>query len=199
MPTFPITNFQNLSLRSQNPTRVTSTINGIEQRSSLGAQYYQLTATFQNLTQSDQRKLLAFIDEMRGPLTGFDLQLPSYLGNSTGAYSGSISVATNTAAGQTSIPITTAAANGVTVLKAGDLIRFSNHNKVYAVKADVVAVSGNETLTLSQPLRTAVTTSHTITHKTVSIFVRFSNEINEFQMDANLYPTFSIDFQEVLS
>lgn len=198
MPTFPSIPFSNVSLRSVNPTRVTQSINGVIQRQAIGAQYYSITASFQNLTQAQQRQLFGFMEEMRGPLTTFDLQLPDYLADSTGAFTGTITVATNTAAGSTTVPITSAASNGVVVLKAGDLIRFSNHNKIYAVAADVTAVAGNETLTLTQPLRSAVTTSHTITHKDVSVSVRFASDNAEFFTDVSLYPSFVIEFVEVL-
>ena len=165
MSTFPSIPFTDVTLRSVNPTRVTTSINGVIQRQAIGAQYFAVTGSFSNLTQTQQRQLFGFIEQMRGPLTAFNLQLPDYLADSTGDFTGTITVATNTSAGATSIPITSSAANGVVILRAGDLIRFSNHNKVYTVASTVTAVSGNETLTLSQPLRSAVTTSHTITHK----------------------------------
>lgn len=84
------------------------------------------------------------------------------------------------------------------VLKAGDLIRFSNHTKLYAVAADVTAVTGNETITLTTPLRSAVTTSHTVSHKDIQASVRFLNDNQEFNMDAQQFPSFEIDFKEVL-
>lgn len=199
MPTFPLTNFSNMTMRSVNPTRVTTAINGIEQRSAIGSQYYTFVANFNNLNQADQRKLMAFIDEMRGPLTTFDLALPSYLGNSTGAFTGAITTAAGSSLGATTVTITSAAANGVTVLKAGDLIRFASHTKVYTVKTDVVAAAGNETVTLSQPLRAAVLTSTTVTHQSVSASVRFSQEIGEFSVGQDLYANFSIEFNEVLT
>jgi len=200
MPSFPSLPIANMSMRSINPTRVTTTINGLEQRSSLSAQYYQLTVNFENLTQSDQRQLLAFIDEMRGPLTAFDITLPDYLGDRTGAVY-SIAVRTTTSAGATSVPITASGApNGSIVLKAGDLIRFSNHNKVYSVASNVSITSTNGTITLTTPLRSGVTaTTHTVTADNVSMSVRFTNDINEFQIGADLYPSFSIELQEVLT
>lgn len=198
MPTFPTLPISDMNVRSVNPTRVTKSINGLEQRQAIGSQYYEVTATFRNLTQAQQRQLQGFINEMKGPLTGFDITLPDYVGDSTGTYTGSITVATNTAAGASSVPVTTAASNGVVVLKAGDLIRFSNHNKIYAVAADVTAVTGNETITLTTPLRSAVTTSHTVSHKDVQMFVRFVNDNQEFSMDTSQFPSFEIDFREVL-
>lgn len=199
MPTFPITAFNNMTMRSINPTRVTTAINGIEQRSAIGSQYYQFTADFRNLNQADQRKLMAFIDEMRGPLTAFDLPLPDYLGDSTGAFTGTVTLAADAAIGATTVSITSAAADGVTVFKAGDLLRFATHTKVYTVKTDVVAAAGNETVTLSQPLRAAVTNGGTVTHQNVNASVRFSQDIQEFFVGANEYANFSLEFNEVLS
>jgi len=196
---FPTIPFTNMSLRSINPTRITSTINGIEQRASVGAQYYSLTVSFSNLTQAYQRQLFAFVDEMRGPLTNFDIALPDYLGNSTGSYTGSITVNGAVSAGATSVIVATSASNGTVILKAGDLLRFASHNKLYAVKSDITAGSGGAaTILLTQPLRSALTNSSSVTHRSLSMNVRFASDNQEFQVDASLYPTFDIEFVEVL-
>lgn len=199
MPTFPSIPFTNMTLRSNNPTRVTTAINGIEQRDSLGAQYYSLNVTFQNLSKANQRLLMAFIDEMQGPLTAFDIALPSYLGNSTGVYTGTISVPGSHAVGSTTVNITTPTATiGDVVLKAGDLVRFSNHSKIYSVKSDRTASPPSAvTLSLNQALRSAVS-AVTLTHTNLTMSVRFSEDIGDFSVDQREYATFSLSFNEVL-
>lgn len=199
MPTFPLTEFTNMSMRSINPTRVTTVLNGIEQRSAIGAQYFQFTATFANLSKTDQRKLMGFIDEVKGPLTEFDLALPDYLGDSTGAHTGAITLNANFAAGVSSVTATATASAGVVLLRAGDLITFASHDKIYSVKADVTQPgAGAATITLTQALRSAVVSATAITHQNVVASVRFTNEINEFSVDQNEYANFQIEFNEVL-
>ena len=199
MPTFPNIPFTNMSLSSNNPTRVTKSINGIEQRDALGSQYYSLNVTFQNLSKANQRTLMGFIDEMQGPLTAFDIALPSYLGNSTGVYTGTISVPGSHAVGSTTVNITTPTAGvGDIVLKAGDLVRFSNHSKVYSVKSDRTANPPSAvTLTLNQALRSAVS-AVTLVHQSLTMSVRFADDISNFQVDQREYATFSLTFNEVL-
>lgn len=195
---FPNIPFSDVTLRSINPTRITQVINGVEQRSAVGSQYFQLTATFRNLTKANQRALMAHIDEMRGPLTAFEITLPDYLGDSTGAFTGAITLAATASAGASTVSISSAAANGVIVLKAGDLIRFASHNKVYMVKNDVTAVTGNETVNLTQPLRAAVTNTSSVTHQNLTMSVRYSQDIGEFSVDPSEYANFSLEFTEVL-
>lgn len=196
---FPNIPFSDMTLRSVNPTRITQVINGVEQRSAVGAQYFQLTANFSNLSKANQRALMAHIDEMRGPLTAFDITLPDYIGDSTGAWTSTITLAANASTGANSVSVTSAASDGVVILKAGDLIRFASHNKVYMVKSDVTAVTGNETITLTQPLRAAVTNGTTVTHQNVNMSVRYSQDIGEFRVDPSEYASFTLEFTEVLS
>lgn len=199
MPTFPITDFTNMSMRSINPTRVTTVLNGIEQRSAIGAQFFQFTATFANLSKLDQRKLMGFIDEVKGPLTEFDLALPDYLGDSTGAHTAAITLNAGFAIGATSVTATASATAGVILLRAGDLITFASHKKIYSVKADVTQPgAGAATVTLTQALRSAVLTATAIKHQNVVASVRFINEINEFSVDQNEFASFQIEFNEVL-
>lgn len=199
MANFPSIDFTNMVMRSFNPTRITTTINGIEQRSSIGAQYYGLTVNFQNLTQSEQRQLLGFIDEMAGPLTEFEITLPDYLGDSTGTYSGTITTNGTASEGVSSVPVTTSASSGVTILKAGDLVRFAGHTKVYSVKSNIVTTSGGAaTILLTQQLRSSVSGSTTVTHKNLTMNVRFADITAEFEIDPSLYPSFDLDFVEVL-
>lgn len=195
---FPNIPFSDMTLRSVNPTRVTQVVNGIEQRSAVGAQYFTLTANFRNLTKANQRLLMAHIDEMRGPLTAFEIALPDYIGDTTGSPF-TLTVATTAAAGATSVAVSCSAVNGVTVLKAGDLVRFASHNKIYMVKADVVAVTGNETITLTQPLRASVASSSTVTHTDLTMSVRYSEDIGEFSVDPSEFANFSLEFTEVLT
>ena len=199
MATFPITEFDNITMRSINPTRVTTVLNGIEQRSAIGAQFYQFTAAFENLSKSDQRKLMAFIDEVKGPLTEFDLALPDYLGDSTGGHTATLTVSSTASANAISVLVTTSATTGATLLKAGDLIQFASHKKLYSVKADVLQPGvGSATITLTQALRSAVASSTTVAHQNISASVRFAGDINEFSVDQTEFASFQLEFNEVL-
>lgn len=184
-----------MNISSINPTRMNRTLNGVVQRSSSTGQYFSITATYSALSQSEQRQISAHINAQAGPLQSFALALPDYLGDSTGDYTGSITTNGTNAVGATNIGIT--ATGTYPTLRAGDLIQFANHDKLYTVTADVN--SPGTSVTIYPPLRTAVTTGSTVKHKDLTITVRYSNENQEFTIGLDQFPTFTIEFEEVLS
>jgi hypothetical protein len=188
---------QNITLESVTPTIVLKTINGREQRTQVAGQYFTFTSTFGNLSEEEGKALLGFIGEVRGNLTTFTMVFDgSNLGNSSGVYSGSIS-ATGSANAST-VTATSSATSGNNVFKAGDLIKFANHNKVYMVTATVNATTGGAlSIPISPPLRTAVS-STAVTHKSVPITVRLAEDVNGFTMDPSLFSSYDMKFIEVL-
>ena len=196
MPSFPSVDFTDCGISSNTPTLVTKSINGVEERATIAGQYWTVGATFRNLSDSERRQLIGFIMKSRGPYSTFDLTLPTTLDDSTGNYTGTITVATATA-GNLSFTATVSASNTL-ILKAGDFIKFSNHNKVYMVTDDATSVGTNLTVSLYPAIRTSATSSHTVTHKNVPMTVRFATDNIPFSLDQKLFSSVDIDFIEVL-
>lgn len=196
MPSFPSVDFTDCSVSSNTPTLVTKSINGVEERATIAGQYWTVGATFRNLSDSERRQIIGFIMKSRGPYSTFDLTLPTTLDDSTGNYTGTITVATATA-GNLSFTATVSASNTL-ILKAGDFIKFSNHNKVYMVTDDATSVGTNLTVSLYPAIRTSATSSHTVTHKNVPMTVRFATDNIPFSLDQKLFSSVDIDFIEVL-
>lgn len=196
MPSFPSVDFTDCSISSNTPTLVTRSINGVEERATIAGQYWTVAATFRNISDSERRQLLGFIMKSRGPYSTFDLTLPTTLDDSTGNYTGTITVATATA-GNLSFTATVSASNTL-ILKAGDFIKFSNHNKVYMVTDDATSVGTNLTVNVYPAIRTSATSSHTVTHKNVPMTVRFATDNIPFNLDQKLFSSVDIDFVEVL-
>lgn len=196
MPSFPSVDFTDCSISSNTPTLVTRSINGVEERATIAGQYWTVAATFRNISDSERRQLLGFIMKSRGPYSTFDLTLPTTLDDSTGNYTGTITVATATA-GNLSFTATVSASN-TSILKAGDFIKFSNHNKVYMVTDDATSVGTNLTVNVYPAIRTSATSSHTVTHKNVPMTVRFATDNIPFNLDQKLFSSVDIDFVEVL-
>jgi hypothetical protein len=188
--------FTDCSISSNTPTLVTRSINGVEERATIAGQYWSVAATFRNISDSERRQLLGFIMKSRGPYSTFDLTLPTTLDDSTGNYTGTITVATATA-GNLSFTATVSASNTL-ILKAGDFIKFSNHNKVYMVTDDATSVGTNLTVNVYPAIRTSATSSHTVTHKNVPMTVRFATDNIPFNLDQKLFSSVDIDFVEVL-
>ena len=195
MAAFPSITPDSMTMSSVNPTRMNRTLNGIVQRTSSTGQYFTLTASFGALSQTEQRQISAHINAQSGPLQSFALSLPSYLGDSTGSYSGSITTNGTNAVGATTIGIN--ATGTYPTLKAGDLIQFANHDKLYTVTADVN--SPGTSISITPPLRTAVSGGSTVKHKSLTITVRYATENQEFTIGLEQFPSFNIEFEEVLS
>lgn len=193
MAAFPSITPTSINLSSVNPTRMAMTLNGVTERNSSTGQFFRLSADFSNLSQAQVRQILAHVNGEGGPLNSFTFTLPSYLGDSTGTFSGTISVNASASIGATSATITGTSLT-YPALKAGDLIKFSNHSKLYTITSDVVTT----TMNFYPPLRTAITSAHTVTHKSVPITVRYASDNQEFSIGTDLFTGFNLEFEEVL-
>jgi hypothetical protein len=197
MPTFPSIQPTSAQMRKINPTRITTTLNGIEQRESSAGQYFALILEFNNLSQSEQRQIQGLFAETGGAVQTFDYQLPDFIGDSTGTYSAGISMTSTYGAGVSTVLIN--AGGSAIDLKAGDVVTFTGHDKVYMLTADTVLDSGsNYILKIDPPLRAGVTATTAVTHKNVTMKARFASDNQEFDVDPNLYANFSIEIVEVL-
>ena len=91
--------------------------------------------------------------------------------------------------------------SGSGTLKAGDFIKFANHDKIYMVVADQSDISTGS-LTIEPPLTTAVSSSN-ITYDNVPFTVHLTNDIQEFGVvgtanDGALLYQFEFDVEESL-
>jgi hypothetical protein len=197
MPTFPSIQPTSAQMRKINPTRITTTLNGIEQRESSAGQYFALILEFNNLSQSEQRQIQGLFAETGGAVQTFDYQLPDFIGDSTGTYSAGISMTSTYGAGVSTVLIN--AGGSAIDLQAGDVVTFTGHDKVYMLTADTVLDSGsNYILKIDPPLRAGVSATTAVTHKNVTMKARFASDNQEFDVDPNLYANFSIEIVEVL-
>ena len=193
MAAFPTITPSSISLVSVNPTRIATTLNGIEQRASGTGQYYRITAEYSNLTQAQVRQIMGHMAGESGPLNSFTFQLPTYLGTITGSGASMGTVGT-TPIGSSSVSLTVGSGSSP-YFKAGDLFKFANHNKVYQATADSTTTS----LVFKPPVRATVPTSTAITTTSLSMTVRYATDNQEFSINTDQYSSFSIEFIEVLS
>ena len=185
-----------MSITSINPTKVTSSLNGIEQRIASTGQYFRFVGTYSNLPQASQRAIFAHIQSQAGPLNAFTISLPTYMGNSTAGFTGTLTAVTETV--NDPVITATASSNNTAVLKAGDLIKFSNHNKIYTVTNNVTSGAGGScTINIFPALKQSIT-SGTITHIGVQPTVRYASDNAEFSLGADQFTSFTLEFIEVL-
>ena len=143
-----------LSITSNEPMYEVETVSLKIQRASQDVQRWELNFGVVGTAETQ-------VDLLVGSVTNVDTvesmtmpQLPSVdAANTIGV---SRAITSGAAAGASSVPINS---NGV--LSKGSFIKFSNHNKLYLVTADVA--SGNPvSVAIYPPLRSAVTTAHTL-------------------------------------
>ena len=85
-------------------------------------------------------------------------------------------------------------------LKAGDLIKFANHSKVYMVQSDIDSNSSGElTVLISPNLVAALADNEAVTVNKPSFTVYLENNEIMYSTDASGLYTISFDVREVIS
>src|SRR5210317_1474577 len=196
--TFPISNskFSTMGIRTSQDTIITITDSGKKLSRQIDGQRFGFTAQIITAKRSDvYGELMAFIMKQRSSRENFTI-VPPEVSNARGTASGT---PTGTAsAGATSI---TLGGTGTGTLKAGDFIKFANHDKVYMVVADQSDISTGS-LTIEPPLTTAVSSSD-IQYDNIPFTVHLTNDVQEFGVsgadkDGNLYYEYQFDVEESL-
>ena len=195
---FPISSakFQTLGIKSIQDTILSKTVSGKKLARQIDGQRWGFTAKIITAKRSDvYGDLMAFIVKQRSGKENFTI-IPPEVEDARGTASG---IPTGTAsAGATSI---TLGGTGTGTLKAGDFIKFANHDKVYMVVADQSDISTG-TLTIEPPLTTAISSS-TIVYDNVPFTVYLTNDVQEFgavgaDNNGNVLYQFEIDVEEAL-
>ena len=196
--TFPISTakFQTLGIKSMQNTIISKSASGKKLARQIDGQRWGFTARIITAKRSDvYGELMAFIVKQRSGKENFTV-VPPEVKNARGTASG---IPTGTAsAGATSI---TLGGTGTGTLKAGDFIKFANHDKVYMVVADQSDISTG-TLTIEPPLTTAISAS-TIVYDNVPFTVYLTSDMQEFgaigaDKDGNVLYQFEIDVEEAI-
>ena len=195
---FPISTakFESLGIKSIQNTIISKTVSGKKLARQIDGQRWGFTARVITAKRSDvYGELMAFIIKQRSGKENFTI-IPPEVENARGTASGTPNGTAS--AGDTSI---TLGGSGSGTLKAGDMIKFANHDKVYMVVADQSDISTG-TLTIEPPLTTAVS-SIDITYDNVPFTVHLTNDIQEFGVagadkDGNALYQFEFDVEESL-
>ena len=189
---YPITPVpRSAKISSQQNTIVSVTSSGRKQARQIDGQRFTITLQYPPMSRSEFSPIKAFIMKQRSQLESFTVIPPATESDAQGTASGT---PTGTASvGATSI---TLGGTGTGTLKAGDYIKFANHNKVYMVVADNSDISTGS-LTIEPPLRTAVSGTD-ITYDDVPFTVSLTSDIQEYNIGTtNLY-AYELDVVEVL-
>ena len=193
--TYPTTpEFRSLNFASEQKTLTSTTDSGKMFSTQIDGQRFKFSATYPPMSRSDFQPVYAFIMKQRSQKETFQISLPD-IKNAKGNVSGTVLVKNSHTAGDTTITVD--AMTGT--LKAGDLVQFAGHNKVYMVVADATADGSNEaTLTIEPPLRSAVSDNAVVTYDGIEFTVRLTNDLQQFSTDDLDTFKFEVDFIEAL-
>jgi hypothetical protein len=183
--------FTAVGFKTKNYNMSSETISGRIQVRNIGSSRFEFSASYPPMTASEFNPVLAFITAQQGMKETFQITLPE-VSYKNGNASGTVRV-NNTdgvALGTSTIPV-----DGLTgTLKAGDMIKFAGHSKVYMITSDL---TGAGDLLISPTLQSAVADDEVITYDAVQFTVRLNNSIQEYDIGVTGLRTFDVDFIEV--
>jgi hypothetical protein len=190
---FPTAGFTTMEFKSNTQTRTTQTLSGRVQRAQINSQYFSFKLVSPPLTRAEYMPIMAFIMKQGGKFDSFTV-IPPSISSTRGTASGTTTVADivssdfSTAATSSTVPITNDGVSSGT-LKTGDLIKFSNHDKVYMLTDDV-NLDGSTIvgLPIFPSLRTAVSSSTTVQYNNVPFKVFLTSDVQQFNVgNQNLF------------
>ena len=200
---FPISNskFQTLGIQSQVDTLISKSISGKKLTRQIGAQRFGFTAEIITAKRSDvYGELMAFVLQQRGSKENFSI-IPPEVKSTRGSETGTVLVNGVHAVGDNTIAMDGFAGDGAGRFKAGDLIKFASHTKVYMIVSDVTSSSNAATVTIEPPLITALADNSVVTYSNVPFTVHLVNDLQEFggvgaDKDGNVLYKFELDVEE---
>jgi hypothetical protein len=190
---FNTTNFKTIT-----DTRQTVSQSGRRIRVSTASSRFSATLKYPPMTLANWKPIQAVAVRSQGPLNSFDIQLPSVSDNSSGTTGITATVNGATSQGSASVVLATNK-NSTTILKAGDVVRFASHNKVYMVTADATTDgAGAVTIGISPNLFEDVTDTSSVTVDDVPFRMTLERDVQEFKYATNGTVAYEIDVIEEL-
>lgn len=195
MSAFPSSQFKAIGFKSIDPTLVSYSQSGKRVvRKVSGGHKWEFTLSFPPMTKAQFKPILGFIASVRGQYSTFTV-IPPNLKTPSGTQTADTTVGANASAGSTSVQLT--GGTYLNTIVSGDVIKFSNHDKVYAITADATFdVSGNATISIIPPLTSDITTAHTAKHSNVPFTVALKNSVQEYAARVDGYYTYELDVEE---
>ena len=202
---FPISSskFETMGFKSIQNTIISKSDSGKRLARQVDGQRWGFTVSIITGTRSDvYGELMAFIVKQRSGKETFTI-VPPELEDARGSETGSVLVNGNQTAGDTTIAMDGFSGDGAGRFKAGDLIKFASHTKVYMVVSDVTSSSNAATVTIEPPLVADIADDSAVTYDDVAIKVFLTSDIQEFgsvgtDKDGNILYKFEFDVEEAL-
>ena len=190
--TFPTTGFNTMEFKSNTQTRTTQTLSGRTQRKQINSQFWSFKLVSVPLSRDNYMPVMAFVMKQSGKFDSFTV-VPPIVGSTSGSASGTPTITQSYAAGVSDVRSN----GGSGTLKTGDMIKFSNHDKVYMLTADVNQdASSEDYISIFPSLRTAIDSSTTITYNNVPFKVFLTSDNQSFQVGNPKFFTYELLVRE---
>ena len=193
-PTDP--NFRSLAFANNRPVLINQTLSGKKSARQIGAQYFSFTVQMPPVDQLKAQEIFAFLSKQKGGFENFDITAPL---NNKGTSHSETDIVVNgaTAVGASAVPM-----DGFShtnhALRAGDLIQFASHSKVYMVQDEVTASSGAATVNILPNLVSALADNEAVTVNKPLFKVYLTNDEIMYTTDASGFYNISFDVREVI-
>lgn len=175
------TGFKTLDFQSNTNSRVSKSVSGKTQRIKAGNQFWSLKVQSPNKDRAEFMSDYSFLIQQDGQVEAFTF-VPPGIGSTRGTATGTITLNATYGIGSSLVK----GNGGSGTLKKGDLIKFSNHNKIYMLTQDINMDASSEDFIHFYPqLTTAVTSSTTVTYDNVPLTVYLDKDVIKFITQAD--------------
>ena len=197
---FPTTpKFRAINFQDNRPVLVNQTLSGKKSARQIGGQYFSFTVQMPAMAQENGQKIFAFLQKQKGAFENFTIQYPLTNLGSDKAQTDIASVGVQ-AAQDATIAMDGFTASTAGVLKAGDMIKFANHTKVYMVQDDVTSNgSGAATVSISPNLVSALADNEAVTVNQPSLTVYLSTGEVMYSTDPSGFFSIAFDVRELIA
>jgi len=196
---FPTTDKPSIfNFTSNRPNNTAYTLSGKRSVKQFAAQYFSFNVKLPPMNQSDFQQYYAFLVKQKGSFDTFTFEYPL---DNLGADKDQTDILANgaQAVGDNTIAMDGFSVSTTGVLKAGDLIKFANDDKVYMVTADADSnVSGQATVSIEPPLQDAIVDNEPVTVNKPSFTVALSQNDVIYSTDSSGFFSLSFEVREVL-
>jgi hypothetical protein len=186
------------------PGKSTESFSGKIRRVTVGVQYYSFGVKYSNMTAREFGPVQAFLARQFGSFESFQIVLPeiSFPKGANYAFIGTPQVALeggSLAAGTLEFPTNGySGASKTEVLRAGDFIKFANHDKVYMIAENVNTNSSLEaTVRITPGLTQTVPNGTLLTTTSVPFTVCLDEFQQEYAVSYGGMTTMSLKMREV--
>lgn len=197
--TFPTANFNTMGWQSNNNIVTTETLTNKIYSKDIGGHYWSFTLQSVPMSREDFDVIWVFLLQQKGSFDTFDIK-PPQINSSKGTFVNSSG---------TNLPLTGSAAVGATTvtvtpvgsgtLKAGDLLKFNNHDKVYVLTENKTLTNASQTtMNIFPALTSALTTSESVLTNEITVKVRLVNDVQTFNTNTDNLYRYELDLRESL-